>query len=125
MQQGLSRERTLETLSVLALASAGAGLFFRLELFHYLAVGLLFIGAFLKRPAAVIASAWLKFGHLLGTVNTRILLALAFYLVLTPLAVIYRIFHHDNLQIGHNRKASSLWHERNHDYTAKDFENMW
>lgn len=125
MAQPLSREKTLETLGVLALVSLAAGLFFRLELLTYLAGGLLLIGSFLKQPAAIIASAWLKFGHLLGTINTRILLALAFYLVLTPIAVVYRILHPDFLQIGHGRKTSSLWHERNHEYTARDFDNMW
>jgi hypothetical protein len=125
MGQPLSRDKTLETLGVLALASIAAGLYFKLEFLQYFAGVLLLIGIFLKRPAVLIASAWLKFGHLLGTINTRILLALAFYLVLTPLAVIYRMFHRDFLQIGPGRRSASLWHERNHTYTARDFENLW
>ena len=125
MTQTPSREKTLETLGILALASLAAGLSFRLAPLQYGAAVLLLVGIFLKRPAALIASAWLKFGHLLGTINARILLTLAFYLVLTPLAVIYRLFHRDVLQIGPGRKSSSLWHERNHAYAARDFENMW
>lgn len=120
-----SREKTLETLGILSLASVVAGLVFRLEPCYFLAIGLLFTGIFLKRPAEMIASAWMKFARLVGAVNTRILLAVSFYLVLTPVALMYRLFHGDFLHIGRGRGETSLWHVRDHTYTEKDFENMW
>lgn len=125
MSTAMSREKTLETISVLSLVSVVVDLVFRLEPCYFLVIGLLFTGIFLKRPAEMIASAWMKFAHILGAVNTRILLAVSFYLVLTPVALMYRLFHGDFLHIGQGRDETSLWHVRDHTYTEKDFENMW
>tara|TARA_B100000212_G_C27048081_1_gene394485 strand:+ start:132 stop:524 length:393 start_codon:yes stop_codon:yes gene_type:complete len=41
---------------------------------------------------------WMKLGHLLGWVNSRIILALVFILVLLPIAGVMRLFGHDPLK---------------------------
>ena len=46
--------------------------------------------------------AWMKLGHILGWVNSRIILGLVFLIVLQPIALIMRIFGHDPLR---TRKA--------------------
>ena len=43
--------------------------------------------------------AWMKLGHILGWVNSRIILGLVFFIVLQPIALIMRIFGHDPLKI--------------------------
>ena len=42
--------------------------------------------------------AWMKLGHILGWVNSRIILGLVFLVVLQPIALIMRIFGHDPLR---------------------------
>ena len=42
--------------------------------------------------------AWMKVGHILGWVNSRIILGLVFLIVLQPIALIMRIFGHDPLK---------------------------
>ena len=42
--------------------------------------------------------AWMKLGHILGWVNSRIILGLVFLIVLQPIALIMRIFGHDPLR---------------------------
>ena len=42
--------------------------------------------------------AWMKLGHILGLVNSRIILGLIFLIVLQPIALIMRIFGHDPLR---------------------------
>ncbi len=46
----------------------------------------------------------MKFGHVMGFINTRILLGLVFYLILTPLGVLMRLFGWDPMQrrLGQN-----------------------
>ena len=41
---------------------------------------------------------WMKFGHILGWVNSRIILGLVFLIVLQPIALIMRILGHDPLR---------------------------
>ena len=42
--------------------------------------------------------AWMKLGHILGWLNSRIILGLVFLIVLQPIALIMRIFGHDPLK---------------------------
>tara|TARA_Y200000002_G_scaffold278174_1_gene232327 strand:+ start:23 stop:415 length:393 start_codon:yes stop_codon:yes gene_type:complete len=43
--------------------------------------------------------AWMKLGHILGWLNSQIILGLVFLIVLQPIALIMRIFGHDPLKI--------------------------
>jgi hypothetical protein len=122
----LSDYKTLETISVLALASLIIGLVFKLHIFYVISLLLLLIGLFLKRVSALIANGWMKFAHILGTINTRILLFLIFYLFLTPIALLYRIFKGDFMMLRRDEeKRKSYWMKRDHQYKPKDLENVW
>ena len=54
-------------------------------------------------------SAWLKVAHLLGRIITTLVLALAYYLVITPSGLIKRLFGGRPLPMKPNKKASSYW----------------
>ena len=43
--------------------------------------------------------AWMKLGHILGWINSRIILGIVFIFVLQPIALIMRISGHDPLRI--------------------------
>jgi hypothetical protein len=130
MKQELTREKVLETIGVLALACLVVGhLATKPGLKTGLlaaAVLLLATGLFVKPAGALIARAWLKFGGLLGPVNSRILLGAIFYLFLTPIAFLARLtrgdFLHLKKRVGADR---SYWHVRNHAYTAADISKLW
>jgi hypothetical protein len=49
----------------------------------------------LKYPSAV----WWKFALILGYVNARVILSIAFFLVLTPIALVWRLIGRDPLAI--------------------------
>ena len=50
--------------------------------------------------------AWMKLGHILGWVNSRIILGLVFLIVLQPIAFIMRILGHDPLRTKKNTQKS-------------------
>lgn len=52
---------------------------------------------------------WLKTAHFLGRVVTTLILALAYYLVITPSALIKRIFGGTPLPVRPDKKSSSYW----------------
>jgi len=126
----LSREKVLETIGVLALACLVVGhLAKRPGLkagFLAAAALLLAVGLFVKPAAALIARAWLKFGGLLGAVNSRIILGAIFYLFLTPISLLARLTRGDFLHLKKRDGADrSYWHARNHAYTADDIGKPW
>lgn len=54
--------------------------------------------------------AWMGFGFVVGSVVSRVLLAMNFYLVITPLAVVFRLAGRDALR-RRRPKASTYWVE--------------
>ncbi len=50
---------------------------------------------------------WMALGHVLGWINSRIILGLVFIIVLQPIALIMRIFGHDPLRRKTNQKTIS------------------
>ncbi|NTW98977.1 MAG: hypothetical protein HGB35_03435 [Geobacteraceae bacterium] len=86
---------------------------------------LMLIGLFAKPVAGIISRSWLKFAELLGAANSRILLFLIFFLFLTPLALLFRMFTKNPLQLKRVSDLQSLYVERNHLYSRTDFKKMW
>ncbi len=43
----------------------------------------------------IVYKPWLKFGHIAGWINTRIILGLMFYLIFFPAGIIMRVFGND------------------------------
>ncbi|MFH0740188.1 MAG: SxtJ family membrane protein [bacterium] len=71
-----------------------------------------FFGLFLPKALRPINFIWMKFSLALGFVMTRIILAIVFFLIVTPVAVIARIFgkHFLDLEIDKNKK--SYWQKK-------------
>ncbi|WP_417909095.1 SxtJ family membrane protein [Candidatus Electronema sp. PJ] len=51
--------------------------------------------------------AWLFLGHILGWINTRIILGLIFLVIFTPAALVYRFLGNDPLQRSLDPKQNS------------------
>jgi len=119
------RGRSLETLAVLSAACLVLGWLFDARAFGAAALVLLLIALFCKRLAARLSRAWLGFAAGLGALNSRILLTLVYFLVLTPVAFLYRIVHGDVLDLKPGARGRSHWKPRNHDFEARDLERPW
>jgi len=57
--------------------------------------------------------AWIKFGEILGSVIAPIIMALVFFVFLTPISFLVRAFGKDLLRIKFNKKKKSYWINRN------------
>jgi hypothetical protein len=74
-----------------------------------LVLAALLVGFGLVWPAALRYPyrGWMALGHVLGWINSRILLSLVFYLVVTPIGVAIRLFGRDPMRRGFDPKAQS------------------
>ena len=72
--------------------------------FFYVAAAFLALGIILPRLLQPVLIVWLKFGLAMNWVMTRVLLTLAFFLMIVPVRVILRLTGHDPL----NRRWKSL-----------------
>ena len=63
--------------------------------------------------------AWMKLGHILGWVNSRIILGLVFLIVLQPIALIMQILGHDPLRTKKFAQESYREIKTNHKVSLK------
>jgi multisubunit Na+/H+ antiporter MnhG subunit len=63
---------------------------------------------------------WDKLGHILGTINTYVLLTLFYFLILSPLGMIMRLFGKDILKIKWLKNKDTYWE----DASVKEVNNM-
>ena len=63
---------------------------------------------------------------MLGAINSRVLLTLVYYLVLTPIALLYRLTHRDPLSLKRaDDTGRSYWIVRDHTFGPRDLERPW
>lgn len=119
------RVQQLETLGVLSAFFLILSIIAHRQAFVYVALALLAIALFVKPLAAAISRVWLKFAEVIGSFNSKVILSLVFYVFLTPLAFVYRMFTKDPLLLKSDRNSVSIFSERNHSYTPADLDKMW
>ena len=56
--------------------------------------------------------AWIKLGEFLGTIIAPIVMALIYFVVLTPISLIVRIFGKDLLELKFLKKKETYWIKR-------------
>jgi len=65
-------------------------------------------------------TGWLKIAHFLGRLLNILILALAYYLVITPSALIKRLFGGTPLPVKPDKKALSYWVTRTEPIQPKE-----
>ena len=90
----------------------------------FIATIVIIAAAGMPRLFSPILKVWLPLGHLLGILNTWLLLALIFFLLITPMALLFRLLHRDALKL---RRGSSgeYWVMRNETITPQSFRNQY
>jgi len=67
---------------------------------------------------------WMKIAHILGYVNSKILLSAVFFLILTPVAFLMKLRKKDELKLK-KTEAKTGYETRDHLYTSSDLEDAW
>jgi hypothetical protein len=75
---------------------------------------------------APVAVLWMGFAHVLGEFMPKILLAILFFLVLTPIGLLRRLGGKDSLKLrAFKASEDSVAVVRNHLFTAQDLEKPY
>ena len=77
-------------------------------------IGILFIilGFFIPRILKPIYIIWMTFATILGWIMTRVILTILFYLIVTPIGLIARVFGAKFLDLSWNKNVKSYWNKR-------------
>lgn len=94
-------------------------------IFGALGAALVVAGLLVPPAARAFHTAWMRFAVLLGHVNSRVLLTLVYYLVVTPYGVVTRLVGRDPLR-RRGSKSESYWVERKTTRQAREgFERLF
>ena len=89
-----------------------------------LPIGLLLLGMVWPRAYALVARLWLGISLLLGSVMSRVVLSIIFMVIVTPIALVMRLFGHDPMRRKAWKKGTeSTFVSRDHLVEAKDLEH--
>ena len=82
-----------------------------------------FFFPYLLKPVRI---GWMGLAFVLGYFMSRLLLAVIFYLVITPIGVIFRLFGKDILHKKIRKNRESYWIKRSpENKNAKDYEKLY
>ena len=80
----------------------------------------LILGVFYSKILSPLNNLWIKLGELLGSIVAPIIMALVYFLILTPISLLVRIFGKDLLGLKFLKKQNSYWIKRNKDLSKMD-----
>ncbi len=70
-----------------------------------------------------LAKVWFGLSHVLGTVMSKLILTLAFFLVLTPMGLLRSLLGKDPMRVRQFKQGTdSVFRVRDHTFTAADVE---
>ncbi|MBF0456801.1 MAG: hypothetical protein HQK99_02780 [Nitrospirae bacterium] len=116
---------TQKTINVLVLAGIAGFILFGKGWLMWMAFVLMVLNVFVEPVARTVAGAWMKFAEVIGQVNSKVLLSMAFYLVLTPLSVLYRIFNKELVWHFKAKGRKTVFDDVKEPYSKKTFERQW
>jgi len=126
-------EKTNKYLVILVIVTGFTGLHFlfgdsthlKPNVFLFVALSIGVISIISSYVAEKIVWVWDGIALILGTINSKILLSVIFYLFLVPIALISRIFKKKDDLMLKKKPKGSYYKERNHTYLNKDLENVF
>jgi Saxitoxin biosynthesis operon protein SxtJ len=89
-----------------------------------IAAGICLPGFLIPAWASIIHKGWMGLAHILGWVNTRIILFVVYFIILTPIAFFARLAGKLSFK-KHNKNSNTLFINREHIYGKTDLENPW
>ena len=72
----------------------------------------LFLGLLNSKILTPLNKLWFRFGLFLGKIISPIIMGVIFFLVVTPIGLLMRLFGKDVLNLKLNKKKSSYWIEK-------------
>lgn len=121
----MDKTEVSKTISVLSLASLAGFFLFKASWLLWLSALLTAGNVFENRITLLIATYWIKFATFLGHVNSKIILTVVFYLVLTPFAILYRIFNKASVESFLRNKRTSNFEDCTAEIKKESFEKVW
>lgn len=126
LQTNITKEQSKDTGMALVLIFLLLALATKRDVYLYWAIGVHILNMIVPqifRPAGVV---WFSFAHVMGIVVSKVVLSLIFFVIVTPIGLVRKLFGADSMHLkGFKVDSKSVMHERNHTFTGKDLEQPY
>jgi len=93
------------------------------QLIFVIGISFILLGFFATKILKPIYIIWMIFATILGWIMTRVILAILFYLIVTPIGLIARLFGVKFLDVSWRNNVNSYWNKR--DKIISDIEKQF
>lgn len=103
------------TVGIVLLVVAGILFWYENESFKIILIigfGLCFLGILIPVILKPIYWVWMIFATILGWIMTRLILSLLFYVIITPIALIARLFGKQFIELKWDKRDKTYWNSR-------------
>jgi len=100
-------------------------LILKIEVFLFISLAIILTILISEKITKIIASILVKILLAIGTTNSKILLTIIFYLVLTPIAFLFRLSNRKTVDYFKNRNMVSYFVDINKNYNEEFFQRQW
>ncbi len=90
----------------------------------YLGGGLAALALILPVALNPIYHTWMRFGAVLGWINTRVILGAVFFIIFTPVAAIMKLFGYDAMHRKFDKDSTS-YRQPSHNQSKEHMENPY
>lgn len=94
------------------------------DILIYLSVSIGLLSTLSSKVANLISTGWMYLGQALGKVTGGILLSIVFFLFLTPISKLQKVFSGKG-KFTNNSSSQTNWHDRQHTFIKEDLEELW
>ena len=120
----ISKNQAKDTGMAMVLLLLLLGFFLNDSLYFKLSIIFLILNMIYPLIYKPIAIIWLGFSNLLGTIISKIILSLVFFIVVSPVGFIRRLMGFDSLKLRKFKESNqSVFENRDITYSGKDVEN--
>ncbi|MFC1785646.1 SxtJ family membrane protein [Candidatus Neomarinimicrobiota bacterium] len=122
----ISKKQTSDTGMVLVLILLLVGLYTQNDLYYKIAIPVLIINMIFPMFYYPFAVIWLGFSQLLGTVVSKIILTIVYFVILLPIGIFRRLLGKDSLQLSKFKKGTgTVMKSRDYNYSSNDIEKPY
>lgn len=111
-----------KTLIIIAIGLSLFNIYFKSIVLIAIPILLLIIALTSQKTSFWIEQHWFKLSKAIGYITNRLILGVIFFVILTPIAILYRLFHKNKTS---NQNQSNNYKESIRLFKADDLKNTW
>ncbi|MDP2175686.1 MAG: SxtJ family membrane protein [Bacteroidota bacterium] len=111
-----------KTLIIIAIGLSLLNIYFKNIVLIIIPILLLIIALTSQKTSYWIEQHWFKLSQVIGYISNRLILGVVFFIILTPIAILYRLFHKNKTS---NQNQFNNYKDSKRLFKADDLKNTW